>query len=352
MLTQPKAKIAIQSKAGETSFSAAPGERLLYAGLAHGLTLPYECATGTCGSCRARVMEGSVENLWPEAPGAAAAKLKADKGDVLLCQCRAATDCVVRVPANVVPATAGPLPVKRTARIDVARRLTHDVIHLELELSVPMSFEAGQFAVIEHADIKGGRAWSMVNHGDELRRLAFVVKRKPGGAFGDWLFDSDVTGAEVTVFGPLGRAVWRPSEARDILAIAGGSGIAGMMAILDHATRAGHFAGHRGHVFFGVRTRADTFYMAELADYVARAGGNLEVTVALSHEEVPSGTTIDGITLASGFVHEVARNSMSGRYGDLTAFLAGPGPMVDGAIRMLLVDAKLTPDRIRYDKFA
>lgn len=352
MLTQPKAKIAIQSKAGETSFSAAPGERLLYAGLSQGLTLPYECATGTCGSCRARVMEGSVEITWPEAPGVKAAKLKADKGDVLLCQCRAGSDCVVRVPANVTAGAAGPLPIRRTARIDAARRLTHDVIHIEMELSAPMSFEAGQFAVVEHTDIAGGRAWSMVNHGDELRRLAFVVKRKPGGAFGDWLFEGDVTGAEVSVFGPLGRAVWRPSEARDILAIAGGSGIAGIMAILEHASRSGHFAGQRGHVFFGVRTRADIFYGTELAGYVARSGGNLEVTVALSHEDVPAGTVENGIKLASGFVHEVARASMSGRYGDLTAFLAGPGPMVDGAIRMLLVDAKLPPDRIRYDKFA
>ena len=353
MLTKPLAKISIQSKSGESAFECSPGEPLLYAGLAQGLTLPYACATGTCGSCRGRVMSGEVENAWPQAPGATAAKLKANKGDVLLCQTHARSDCVVRVPANVVAATSPlPPPRRRAAGIALAKLLTGDVMHIELELAEPMSFEAGQFVVVEPPDVKGGRAYSMVNHGAALGRLSFVVKRKPGGGFSDWLFGRDVTGCELSLFGPLGRAVWRPSEDRDILAIAGGSGIAGMMAILEHATRAGHFARRRGDVFFGVRTSADTFYMDELADYVAQAGGNLAVTVALSHEPVADGVSQRGVRLAHGFVHEVARDAMRDRYGDLTAFLAGPTPMVDGAIRMLLTEARLTPDRIRYDKFA
>lgn len=352
MLTKPLARISIQSKAGETAFECSPSEPLLYAGLAQGLTLPYECATGTCGSCRGRVMSGEVENAWPEAPGAAAAKLKADKGDVLLCQTHARSDCVVRVPANVTTGSTTNLPRRRAARIALARRLTSDVMHLEVELAEPMSFEAGQFVAVETPDVKGGRAYSMVNHGEAPGRLSFVIKRKPGGGFSEWLFCRDVTGAELSLFGPLGRAVWRPSEDRDILAIAGGSGIAGMMAILEHATRAGHFSRRRGDVFFGVRTGADTFYIDELASYVAEAGGNLAVTVALSHEPVAEGASHRGVRLAHGFVHEVARDSMRDRTSDLTAFLAGPTPMVDGAIRMLLTEARLTPDRIRYDKFA
>src|SRR6478672_6729183 len=99
MLTQTKAKIALQSKSGVTTFECSPGERLLFAGLAHGLSLPYECATGTCGTCRGRVMEGTFETAWLEAPGAA--KLKRDRGEVLFCQTHPGSDCVVRVAANV-----------------------------------------------------------------------------------------------------------------------------------------------------------------------------------------------------------------------------------------------------------
>lgn len=348
MSTQPKAKIAVQSKAGETAFECDSGERLLYAGLAQGLTLPYECATGTCGTCRARVVPGSVINAWPEASGGA--RLKADKGDILLCQSIAREDCVVRVAANVTTSHGTALPMRQIARIAVAKRLTHDVVHLEVELAAPMSFAAGQFVVVEAAGVSGGRAYSMVNHAPEVSRLVFVIKRKPGGAFGNWLFDRDVTGAELSLFGPLGRAVWRPEEERDIVAIAGGSGIAGMMAIVEHATRAQHFGRHRGRVFFGVRTLRDAFYVDELSSYVADAKGHLEVTLALSHEQVNDGATHAGLKLAHGFVHDVAHRGIAGHCGNITAFLAGPGPMVDGALRVLLTE-RVTVDRIRYDKF-
>ena len=43
-------KVTIQTKTGAFSFECGSGETLLYAGLRNGLALPYECATGTCGS--------------------------------------------------------------------------------------------------------------------------------------------------------------------------------------------------------------------------------------------------------------------------------------------------------------
>lgn len=350
MLTKPTTKVSLQSKSGETRFDCGTGEKLLFAGLAQGVSLPYECATGTCGTCKARVMEGDFDVAWSDAPGAA--KLKPERGDILLCQTTARSDCVVRIAANVTHAESDVLPMRRTGLITQAQLLTHDVMQIEVKLDSPMDFEAGQFVVLDAPGVTGGRAYSMVNFDENARSLVFVIKRKPGGAFGDWLFDGSPRGAEVSVFGALGRATWSPAEDRDILAVAGGSGIAGIMSIVDRATRAGHFAKRRGHIFFGVRTRADAFYAAEFAAFVARSGGNLEVTIALSHDLVADGETIDGVHLASGFVHEVARDKMAGRYGDLTAYLAGPTPMVDAALRILLMEARLTPDRIRFDKFS
>ena len=48
-------KINVQNKNGELSFDCGENESILYAGLRQGVGLPYECATGTCGTCRARV---------------------------------------------------------------------------------------------------------------------------------------------------------------------------------------------------------------------------------------------------------------------------------------------------------
>jgi toluene monooxygenase electron transfer component len=52
-----------------------------------------------------------------------------------------------------------------------------------------------------------------------------------------------------------------------------------------------------------------------------------------------------------GFVHEVAARQMEDRYQNVRAYLAGPPPLVNGSIGMLL-RARVTTDNIRYDKFS
>jgi toluene monooxygenase electron transfer component len=342
-------KITIQSKSGETTIQCGDSEAILHAGLRQGLSLPYECATGTCGTCRARVATGDVEVRWREAPGGA--RLKPDKGDILMCQARALSDCVLKVPSEI--GTIVSPPASRRGVIRNIRKVTSDVARFDVDLSTPMSFEAGQFVVIDCADVTGGRAYSMVNFDSKAQRIELVVKRKPGGRFTDWLFNDPEGDPEVAVFGPLGRAVFRPAEGKDIVGIAGGSGIAGIMSILECAVQADYFCDHKGSVFFGVRTLQDTFYLETLERYVAASHGNLEVTIALSEEAAvaPFHAEYASLRLDSGFVHDVAGRAIADGAGDAIAFVAGPPVMVDGAIRRLLACGMATRD-IRYDKFS
>jgi len=345
-------KVTAETKSGPFNFECGVDEMLLYAGLRHGLTLPYECATGTCGTCRARVVAGSVAIDWDDAPGFA--KLRRDKGDILLCQARPREDCVLRVPANVLPQPERhAVPLLRTGTILNVRRLTPDVIHFEVGLAAPMTFDAGQFVVLKVPGLNGARAYSMVNFQRDCSRIDLVIKRKHGGGFGNWLFDREIGSDQIEIFGPLGRATFHPEEDRDLLMIAGGSGIAGLMAILERATEEDYFRNHKGFVFFGVRSMADGFYLEEMSRFVADGHENLEVTLALSHEAVPSAThpAYSGVRLATGMVHEVMANSMRERYTNVAAFIAGPPPMVDGAIRALITEGGLSPALIRYDKF-
>jgi toluene monooxygenase electron transfer component len=343
-------KILIQSKNRDFAIECNQGEPVLHAGLRQGISLPYECATGTCGTCRARIMSGDLDTGWRQAPGLA--QLKPEKGDVLMCQARPRTDCVLRVPANV-DVLSGPLPGQRRGVISVLRKLTTDVAHFELSLSSPIRFEAGQFVILEAAGLSGGRAYSIVNFEPASDRISLVLKRKPGGGFGDWLFDRAEKNVELAVFGPLGRAVFRPHEGKDILCIAGGSGIAGMLAILERAIQCDYFASHRGYVFFGVPRLPDSFYLEELGRYATASHGRLEVTVALSHqaasfswhEREPS------VRLVSGFVHDVAAQAMAGRWASIIAYVAGPPPMVTAALRVL-IQSGLPPQHIRYEKFS
>ena len=59
-----------------------------------------------------------------------------------------------------------------------------------------------------------------------------------------------------------------------------------------------------------------------------------------------------GFAFARGFVHAVAGERMKGRFADVRAYVAGPPPMVDASLRLLLREARLPPADIRYDKFS
>jgi toluene monooxygenase electron transfer component len=202
--------------------------------------------------------------------------------------------------------------------------------------------------------IAGGRAYSMVNYERQARRLRFVLKRKPGGRLSDWFFGSPVEGQRVALFGPLGHATFHPEVAKNVLCVAGGSGIAGIMSILTRASQDRYFDRFAGWVFFGIRTGRDAFFLDELAAFREAAGGNLRIMIALSEGDVPREVQAahPALAFARGFVHAVAGQGMKGQFSNVRAYAAGPPPMVDATLRMLLLEARLAADNIRYDKFS
>lgn len=345
-------KIQVNARNRAHHFDAKEDERILYAGLSNGIDLSYECGSGTCGTCKARLISGEIIDAWPEAPGRNYLK---GRDEFLMCQCRAKTALVVEVASFVQTMDAGAcVPARMKGRITSAILLTSDVIHLKVGLDGLMDFDAGQFVMVQVPAVAGFRGWSIVNYERRAKTLEFVVKKKPGGGLSEWLFNNQSKGVEVDLFGPLGRATFYPSLAKNILCIAGGSGIAGMMAILSRAVQEGYFARHQGDVFFGVRTLKDAFFLKEFSRLRSHGDGRLNVTIALSDEDVPASAFLDYPHLAfdKGLVHEVAGRNMRGRYQNVRAYLAGPPPAVDASIRMLLLQAKLTTDNIRYDKFS
>lgn len=345
-------KIQINARNRAYQFNAAAGEKILYAGLAHGINLPYECGSGTCGTCKARLVAGDIEDLWPEAPGR---KYLKQPGEFLMCQGVAHGDCSLEV-ANFVysmdPGACTPAACRGT--LTNLQLLTSDVIAFSVELDAPRDFDAGQFMLVQPPEVAGYRGYSMVNFERGARKLDFVVKKKPGGGASEWLFSGNVAGRDIVLFGPLGSATFFPALAKNILCIAGGSGIAGMMSILERGCQEHYFDQYDGNVFFGMRTLKDAFYLDELSRYRSEFPQKLQITIALSDEDVPPDASqrYPALFFERGLVHEVAARHMKGKYQNVRAYLAGPPPAVDAAIRVLLLEAKLTTDNIRYDKFS
>jgi len=342
-------RIQVNARNRGYDFEALPGEKVLYAGLRAGIDLPYECATGTCGTCKATVVSGRVRDAWSEAPGKKFVKPAAN--EFLMCQCAAEEGLTLEVSKFVYPMDTGAcLPQNCIGTVRNTRALTHDVMGFALEFDQPRDFDAGQFILLAPEGVAGYRGYSMCNFARGGRSLDFIVKRKPDGGFSQWLFGGQRDGARVATFGPLGKATFDPALGKHLLLIAGGSGIAGMMSILARAAGERYFERYRGWVFFGVRTLRDAFFLDELSSYTP----GVSITVALSDEQVPATATQrwPALFFAHGLVHEVAGRAMAGTYENVRAYVAGPPPAVDAALRMLLLEAKLTSDNIRYDKYS
>jgi len=352
-------KVTITKKDAAWDFDADRRESILYAGLRQGLDLSYECATGTCGTCKARLVSGDLDQRWQDAPGHS--YIKSARGEFLMCQNRALSDCEIRVPGAVTKVPNVPdgqqLPSHHIGTLKNLQALTHDVMRFDIELDTAMQWQAGQFVVLESPKVKGFRAYSMVNFDENgSSTLELVIKRFPDGKFSDWLFDEHFRNlkedAQVSVFGPLGKAVFEPELNKDIMCIAGGSGIAGMMSILSHGCKTQYFNNHKAHLFFGVRTPKDIFFSNELLAMAKQYPETLSITIALSDEATDALDTQqpDNITFTTGFVHEAARQCQIEK-DNCMAYIAGPPPMVDGALRDLLTEAGYSPAQIRYDKF-
>ncbi len=333
-------------------FDAPANEKLLYAGLRAGIPLPYECATGTCGTCRARLSGGELDYGWAEAPGRK--NLRSAKQEFLLCQATAQSDCSLIVPARIKPFRDDDFcPGHHNGIVSNWNRLTADVAQFEIRLPRPVQFHAGQFFIIKAPGISAHRAYSMINFEPETDTLEFVIKKKPGGAFSDWAFDDARDRDEVEVFGPLGRATFHPDEGHDLFMIAGGSGIAGLMSVLAKAAQSDYFDSHRVCLFFGVRTRADMFYADRLSAMQTRYADALSINIVLSDETTGSINASDGEPLPTcyGLVHNAALAALAPGTTNTMVYIAGPQPMVDACIRPLILDLQIPAQMVRYDKF-
>ena len=80
------------------TLEVAAGQRVLAAAEAAGVSLPFGCRRGACGTCTGRLLDGELRHRRP--PRALKQRHR-DAGYVLLCVATPTTDCRVRVGAAV-----------------------------------------------------------------------------------------------------------------------------------------------------------------------------------------------------------------------------------------------------------
>ena len=317
-----------------------PRETILEAALREGYDFPSDCRGGACGTCKCKLVEGTVNELSDKSVVLEPHEVKA--GFILACQSVPKSNVKV---ALVAEEHAGPKhPVVRTKGVVSKRRtLTHDTVELVVRLDSALTYSAGQYARIVVPKVGAmERSYSFAHapksdHGE--REVAFYVREVPGGALSPFLVRGDVEGMAIQVDGPHGEFRLRDG-AGPIVTVAGGSGLAPVRALLEQAVAE---KTKRPLVcLFGARTQADLYEREALAELGRAAIGSFALVPVLSSE--PEGSSWSG---ERGFVTSKLASYVTP---DAQIYMCGPPPMIDAGIAEL-EKLGVGHDRIFHDKF-
>ncbi|MDE2372004.1 MAG: 2Fe-2S iron-sulfur cluster binding domain-containing protein [Burkholderiales bacterium] len=332
----------VQIAGTDIRFEAEAGDTLLRAALRAGIGFPYECNSGGCGSCKFDLVDGRIDVLWPDAPGLGERDRR--KGRQLACQCLVASDLAIKVRtgAEYAPAIR---PRRLAARLVGTSDITHDIREFRFETDTAAEFIPGQYASLRLPGLAQLRCYSFSNLPNAEGRWEFQIRRVAGGRATALLFDAMGPGAEVEIDAPYGLAGLRADSGRDIVCVAGGSGLAPMIAIARGAAAAGMLATRRLHFFYGARTPRDVCGEALLREIAAPPG-------ALNYHAVVSDPAAGGDWPgATGFVHEALERELGERLADHEIYFAGPPPMTQAIQEMLMTRHRVPYTQIHFDRF-
>lgn len=324
------------------TLTVAKDESILQGALKAGLAFPHNCRVGGCGQCKCKLVSGKVKEMTDKSYLLSAEELQG--GFILACQSRPLSEVTLEVALG-----AASVPEVRTsARIVQMTPLTHDICHLVLALDADMPFRAGQHVALQLPDGSGERCYSIASAPGhhESGQLDFFVRRVPGGRFTEWLFTQAQVGEALSVHGPRGQfglesAASAPSGAGPMVFVAGGSGLAPVVALLQQALAEG--LQHRPlQLLFGARTQADVYALPALQALCERWQAPTRLTVVLSAE--PEGSSWPG---ARGLVSDHLADAVAP---GASAWLCGPPPMIDACTARLL-QLGVPASRIHEDRF-
>ncbi len=319
------------------AFQTQDGETVLEAALREGYMLPYGCRNGACGSCKGKVIEGSVDHGKSLDSVLTAAERKL--GSALFCQARPLSDLVIE--CREIGAVKD-IPVKTLpCRVQTLERVAPDVMRIRLRLPAAerLQFLAGQYIDIL---LKDGtrRSLSLANppHDDGLLELHL---RNYGGPFSTHVF-SHMKEKDILRFeGPLGSFYLREDSNKPVILVAGGTGFAPIKAIVEHAI---HKDIRRPLTLYrGARQAAD-LYLDELPENWQREHGITYVPVL---SDVAPGETWNG---RRGLVHQAVMEDLPDLSGH-EVYACGAPAMIEAARRDFCVRCKLPEDAFYADAF-
>ena len=274
------------------------GETILEAALREGFSLPYGCRNGSCGICKGKIIQGTVDYGRHNEETLTADEKQA--GKALFCCASPLTDLVTE--CHEISATKDIEIKTLPCRVHKLELVAPDVmvISLKLPTNQRLQFLAGQYIDILLKDGKR-RSFSLANapHDDEY--LELHARNYPGGVFTEHVFTNMKVKDMLRFTGPLGSFFLRDTpEECSIIFLASGTGFAPIKSILEHVfhQEGGRHRKRNMTLYWGARTKSD-LYLADLADKWQREHDNFTFIPVLS-EPLPS----DNWQGRTGLVHQ------------------------------------------------
>jgi len=326
-------------KPSNRSFSANEGETVLEAAMRNGITLPYGCRNGACGSCKGKVLEGQVDY------GQYAAHILPDfekkYGFALFCQAKPLTDLTIE--AREISA-AGEVQIKKMpCRVQRIHRAAVDVavLYLSLPANERLQFLAGQYLEIIMRDGKR-RAYSMANPPEDDVHIELHVRNMANGAFTDFVFNKMKERDILRFEGPLGTFFLREDSDKPIIFLASGTGFAPLKSIAEHAF---HIGVQRQMVmYWGARCKSE-LYMLDLPMQWQAERDNFSFIPVLS-DPLPE----DDWSGRTGFVHRAVMQDFPDLSG-YQVYACGAPVMVEAAHKDFTSLCALPDDEFYSDAF-
>ncbi len=318
--------------------ACAPDETILAAARRADVPVLFQCESGSCGTCAARLTAGHAAMIADKPTSLLPAE--AADGIRLTCTCRPQSDCTFVLDYDSVAGEQQPEMFE--SNIAALTWLSDNAVRVSLELPADDWFEfvPGQFVQVNVPGTMAWRSYSMASGPRAMPMLDLIVRVLPRGVMSDYLREEAEIGDLVRLEGPFGSFRLQKSKAPHVF-VAGGTGLAPFLSMLDVIRT---YAGTKPDVslIFGCADAANVFCREDLED-AAYMLPTLTTRITLDSadgapEGVLIGTPVDAIASA-----DVADP-------DTTAYVCGPPGMV-AAARRRLIELGVAGPRIHAEQF-
>jgi NAD(P)H-flavin reductase/hemoglobin-like flavoprotein len=244
---------------------------------------------------------------------------------------------VMRAAADAEAATSPPWWIAEVVEHELR---SPAVAVLRLAPSQPLPYQAGQYVQVQVT--RWPRVWRRFSVANAPRPGGVIelhVRAVPGGLVSNSLVHHSFEGDAVLLGSADGDMTLADSD-RDLLCVAGGTGLAPIKAVIEQAIAESQRTGRQRKItlFFGARQQFDLYDLQDL-QLLEAAYPSLRVIPVLSDEPGWAGS--------SGLLPDVVHAYGLSSFEDTEAYICGPAAMVSQTAA--LIAAAVPPGQIHHD---